>query len=216
MSDEHLEQCNRLTESGRRLWRRCGGGHVTSVFLLVTRIVTLADVSARQTIARTAIVVAVLLTSAMWLYAFVFASREAVNKIEDSSWQQRAERLCAAALLERLALADFRLIEDAGPDALAERAAIVDEATDILEEMVRDIASVSPKDDKGRALVPQWLADYTTYLQDRREYANLLRSGVNEPFSETMTEGLPLSEKISTFAADNLAPSCKPPIDLSV
>jgi hypothetical protein len=31
-----------------------------------------------------------------------------------------------------------------------------------------------------------------------------------------MTEGLPISEKISTFAADNQMLSCKAPIDLSV
>lgn len=152
----------------------------------------------------------------MWLYAFVFASREAVNKIGDSGWQQRAESLCAAALLKRLELADFRLIEDSGPDALRQRADIIDKATDTLEEMVTSIASVPPTDAKGLALVPQWIADYKTYVQDRRDYADVLRSGVNEPFSETMVDGLPLSEKISTFAADNRAPSCKAPIDLSV
>lgn len=189
---------------------------MTSVLLHLEGVVTLAVVSTRQTIARTAIVLAIFLTSAMWLYAFVFASREAVNKIGDAIWQARAESLCAQALSDRLALADFRLIEDAGPDALAERADIVDRATDIVEEMVRAIAAEPPTDDKGLALVPQWIADYETYVQDRRDYADLLRSGINEPFSETMIDGLPLSEKISTFAADNLAPSCKPPIDLSV
>lgn len=189
---------------------------MTSVFLCLLLVVTLASVSARQRLARIGIVTAILLTSAMWLYAFVFASREAVNKIADSSWQQRAESLCATALLKRLELADFRLIEDSGPDALQRRAEIVDKATDTLEEMIRSIASTPPTDAKGLALVPQWIADYMTYVQDRRDYADLLRSGVNEPFSETMVDGLPLSEKISTFAADNRAPSCKAPIDLSV
>ena len=189
---------------------------MTSVFLSLRIVVTLATVSARQSVARIGIVTAVLLTSAMWLYAFVFASREAVNKIGDSGWQHRAESLCAAALLKRLELADYRLIEDSGPDALRQRADIVDKATDTLEEMVTSIASIPPTDAKGLALVPQWLADYKTYVQDRRDYADVLRSGVNEPFSETMVDGLPLSEKISTFAADNRAPSCKAPIDLSV
>jgi hypothetical protein len=65
-------------------------------------------------------------------------------------------------------------------------------------------------------LVPLWLADYRTHIADRRSYTDDLRNGVNEPFSETVTEGLPISEKIATFAADNDVPSCAPPIDLSV
>jgi hypothetical protein len=53
-------------------------------------------------------------------------------------------------------------------------------------------------------------------INDRREYADQLRTGANIPFAETMIEGLPISEKISTFAADNRMSSCKVPMDLSI
>jgi hypothetical protein len=53
-------------------------------------------------------------------------------------------------------------------------------------------------------------------IVDRRDYANQLRAGENVPFSESMIEGLPISEKISTFAADNRMSSCKVPMDLSI
>jgi hypothetical protein len=44
----------------------------------------------------------------------------------------------------------------------------------------------------------------------------MLRAGINDAFAETMIDGLPLSEKLATFAADNYMVSCKPPRDLSV
>ena len=174
------------------------------------------DVNLRQIATRTTIVIVILLTSAMWIYAFVFSSREAVNKIADENWQKRAEEICTQANVDRSALADYRLIEDAGVDALAKRADIVDEATGIVAGMIEAIESVPPVDAKGLALVPQWIADYKTYIQDRYEYTAQLRAGINDPFSESMIDGLPLSEKISTFAADNRMPACKAPIDLSV
>lgn len=152
----------------------------------------------------------------MWVYAFVFSSREAVNKIDDASWQERAERICTDANDRRMALADYRIISPDDADGLSERAEIVDTATLIIEEMIDEIERVKPTDAKGLALVPLWIADYRTYVQDRRDYTNQLRAGQNVAFSETMAEGIPLSEKISTFAADNTMPSCKAPIDLSV
>lgn len=152
----------------------------------------------------------------MWVYAFVFASKEAVNKIGDQAWTQRADTRCQVAREERLALADYRRISDPSSGGLARRAELVDKATDTLQRMLDDVRATMPVDEKGRALIPRWLADYDTYLGDRREYADQLRRGDNSPFAETTYEGLPLSERIATFAGDNRMPACAPPIDLSV
>ena len=173
-------------------------------------------VTKRQLLGRTAIVVLIFLTCAMWVYAFVFSPREAVNKIADASWQDRTEKICADANIARSALADYRLVAPGDSHGLATRADIVDKATAIIEQMLEEIERQSPTDAKGQALVPLWLADYHTYIEDRYAYTAQLRAGDDAPFSETMIEGLPLSEKISTFAADNRMPSCKAPIDLSV
>ena len=153
---------------------------------------------------------------AMWIYAFGFASKVSVNKILDGTWTARAEIICSQAMAKRLALADLREISDAGANALVERATLVDKATDTLENAVSGISAVAPTDAKGKAIVPLWIADYKKLIQDRRDYANELRAGLNNPFSETMFEGLPISEKISTFAADNRMSSCKVPMDLSI
>lgn len=153
---------------------------------------------------------------AMWVYAFGFASKEAVNKFGDEAWAASADARCLVAKNERLALADYRLISDAGPDALVQRAELIDRATDTIERMLVDLRASLPSDAKGQAIVPLWLADYDIYLDDRRAYADVLRNGVNVPFAESTFEGLPLSEKIATFAGDNRMKNCAPPIDLSV
>lgn len=152
----------------------------------------------------------------MWVYAFGFASKESVNRIGDEAWQQYAEQRCAAAEEERIELADMRRLSDVGSDALRQRADIVDKATDTIERALDEIAAQPVADEKGQAIVPLWIADYRTYIEDRREYADALRSGNNDPFAETKVDGIPISEKVSTFAADNLMKSCAAPIDLSV
>ena len=166
--------------------------------------------------ARTVIGTCIIGLLAMWIYAFGFASKESVNKISDLAWTARAQDICSQAMTQRLALADLRQISDAGANALAERAALVDKATDTLENAINAISAVEPTDPKGKAIVPLWIADYKQLIRDRREYANQLRTGINKSFAESMFEGLPISEKISTFAADNRMSSCKVPMDLSI
>ena len=46
--------------------------------------------------------------------------------------------------------------------------------------------------------------------------ADELRAGRNEPFAETAVDGIPISDKLATFAGDNDMPSCAPPIDLAL
>jgi len=162
------------------------------------------------------LVVLFTLIGAMWVYALFFASKEVVNEIADRAWTENAEIICKDAARQRIALADFRPITDAGADALRERAKIVDLATDTLDQMLLKLEATKPQDVKGQAIVPLWIGDYRKYVTDRRAYAEQLRLGTNVPFGETILMGIPLSEKLSTFAADNFMTSCKPPMDLSI
>ncbi len=153
---------------------------------------------------------------AFWTWALFFASKEPINRIGDTAWQERAQSVCEAADGERLELADFRVMQDATPELVRERAAIVDRATDILEGMLDDVVAVTPSDIKGQDLVPQWEADYRSYLDSRRVFADTLRdTGVNSAFYEPDADGIPISEKIETFAGDNRMPACAPPRDLT-
>ncbi len=150
-----------------------------------------------------------------WTWALFFASKEAVNRIEDRAWAERAEVICQDANEQRLELADFRLITEGGPELIRERAQIVERSTDIIVQMLDDVVAVTPTDRKGREIVPLWEDDYRTYIQDRYRYAEQLRaSGENLAFYET-ADGIPISERIETFAGDNDMPACAPPRDLT-
>ena len=186
--------------------------------------VPLAEVDQRSPVRRNATraFLAVLIAgfAAFWIWALFFASKEAVNKIDDHAWAARAEQICTEANDARLELSDYRSIADGASEEIAElirqRADIVDQATDVVERMLDDVVAVAPDDEKGRAIVPQWEAEYRSYIAGRRDYADQLRaSGENLPFYEPAADGLPVSERLETFAGDNEMPACAPPRDLS-
>ena len=165
---------------------------------------------------RTAITTVVAVFAAFWIWALFFASKEAVNKIGDRAWASRADGICAEANDARLELSDYRTIVDVTPDVIRERAGIVDRATDIVVRMLDDVVAVAPQDEKGRAIVPLWEAEYREYIGARRTYADDLRAtGENLAFYEPKVDGLPVSERLATFAGDNEMPACAPPRDLS-
>ena len=167
-------------------------------------------------VARVGLVVGLVCFAAFWTWALFFASKEPINRIGDSAWAARAEEICITADRERLQLADFRKMEGADAAMVNERADIVDHATDILEQMLDDVMAASPTDAKGQDLVPQWGSDYRTYIADRRLFTESLReSGENLPFYETQVGGIPISEKLEVFAADNKMATCSPPRDLT-
>ena len=154
------------------------------------------------------------LFTAFWIWALFFASKESINGIGEDGWTDRAQAICEAAETERQDLADFREVDPDDPAMLAERGDIVDRATDILDQMLDDVVAVQPAGPKGAELVPLWEADYRTYLQDRRRFSDNLRAGNNEAFAESVVDGIPISDKIARFAADNHMPACVPPTDL--
>lgn len=143
--------------------------------------------------------------AAFWIWALFFASKTAVNKIDDRAWAERAESICDDVDAE-LAVLDRQTSTD-----LVVRADLVVLSTDLLSGMVDQLEEVEPADEKGRAIVPDWIADYRTLLDDRYEYAERLRSGEDIAFTETAVDGVPITERIETFAGDNEMPSCAPP-----
>ena len=170
-----------------------------------------------QKIARVVLTVVCGLIAAMWVYAFVFASRESMNKIGDDAWKARAEAHCKAAEDERFALEDLTEMNPNDIAALKKKADIVEKATDSLERAIDNIAADMPSDAKGRELVPKWIAEYRVYIQNRREFINALRTSDRRPFfSEKEIEGVPVSERLGKFARENDMKSCEPPYDLSV
>jgi len=154
---------------------------------------------------RALVVVAFLALAAFWIWALFFASKTAINKVEDRRWAERAEAICADVRVELAEFADQTSID------LDERAALVERSTDLLASMLDDITAVRPADEKGQAIVPDWVADYRILLDDRYRYAAMLRSGLDGPFTETAVNNVPITERLETFAGDNEMASCAPP-----
>jgi hypothetical protein len=170
--------------------------------------------SSFQRIGRLIVVIACVLIGAMWLYAFVFASRESINRIYDDEWAARSQTRCEQAATQRTALANLTRIDENDPATLMVRADLVDKATDTLETMLNDIESDQPSTEKGLALVPKWIADYRLYIEDRRDYTAELRTGSLPTFSETLVDDVPVSERVGKFARENKMRACQPPFDL--
>ncbi len=164
---------------------------------------------------RVAVGVVIVAFAGFWIWALFFASKEAVNRIGDRGWAERAQAICTEANLERENLADYRVVDESDPAMLVERGNLIDRVTDVIERMLDDVVAVQPKDEKGQAIVPLWEADYRTYLANRRDFADELRAGHNEAFRETAVDGIPISDKLEVFAGDNDMPACAPPHDLS-
>ena len=150
----------------------------------------------------------------MWVFAFLLAPRESANDVKDREWSARSEDACKKAKLSRAALMDLTRIDPKDPRAVMEKGRIVDAATDTIRDAIDSIAADSPATAKGKELAPEWISDYRTYIQDRRDYAGELLKGNLIEFAESQVEGIPISERLGKFARENKMPSCQPPSDL--
>ena len=145
----------------------------------------------------------IVLLVVFWVWALFFATKEAVNKVEDTAWAANAEAICVDTELQ------LRALEGEASADLSVRADLVDESTDALGDMLDRIGL--PSDEKGQAIAPEWIAEYRILLEDRYRYADQLRAGENVPFTETAVNGVPVTERLEKFALDNEMPSCAPP-----
>jgi hypothetical protein len=164
------------------------------------------------------VVIGVLLAGlvVMWVYAFVFASKEGAYFVTDSAWRDAAQARCQEAVDERVALADDRggRITDPTPEQLRTRADVVDAATATLDDMLDDIEARGVDGERNRIRVNQWLGFYRTLVADRRAYTARLRQLRNEPFTETEVGSGPVGSVLIDFATGNDIKACLPPGDL--
>ena len=99
-----------------------------------------------------------------------------------------------------------------GPE---DRATQLVAATLLFEQMVAELRAEA--DDVVGAdadLLGAWLADWETYLQDRRAYAETLAGGSDPPFTVTARDGEGVTGFIDIFAEVNAMPSCATPGDV--
>jgi hypothetical protein len=160
--------------------------------------------------------VIVLLIAAMWVYAFVFASKDGVYRVDDDGWRRSAERICAEARDRRIALVDTRegYIANPTPEQMIRRADVVDRATDILDTMLDDIDALPTTSARDGELVDSFLGFYRTIISDRRAYTARLRQFDLQPYRETLVGGGPVTNVVTDFTSGNDIKSCVPPGEL--
>jgi len=126
------------------------------------------------------------------------------------NYLQESEAVCAIAQADIAELPFAAGVED-----FAERANILDAATQRLDLMVNDLSAVAkPTKDAEAFIAGEWIKDYNQFLNDRRAYANVLRSGEDPPFEISARDGRRVTDYIVNFAEVNEMYSCVPPGDL--
>ena len=155
--------------------------------------------------------------ASMWVYYFFFASDRGVYQMQDTSWRVAAQEVCAAASLEREALADTSGGYIARPthEQMVQRADIVDQATDILEQMLTDLVAIPVNNENDVSRLQVFEENYRLVLSDRRRYTASLRRFELVPYSETKVAGGPVSNVVLDFTAGvkgNEVPECSPPV----
>ena len=89
----------------------------------------------------------------------------------------------------------------------------MEEANDIFEAMVDDLAELAPAGEDGE-LVREWLADWRTYLGDREAYADAIRSDPEAQLLVSAKDREQITEYLDAFAADNRMIACATPLDV--
>jgi hypothetical protein len=163
-----------------------------------------------------AITVVVLAIGGMWIYAWFFAPKGNVDRFDDRAWADGAERQCAAVRAQVLALPAASSFRDVEPKeaALTQRAGVIDQATALLAGQLSALRQRQPADEKSRAGVEVWLADWDGYLESRRQQADRLRAGEDVEFSVVEVGGAPVTMRMDAFAKTNGMPSCVVPDDI--
>jgi hypothetical protein len=153
---------------------------------------------------------------AMWAYvvylAFGPGRQPPIDRLDDPAFARAAEHRCAEALDRVAELPPAQ----ASADPL-ERASVLDEANATFAVMLDDLdqmVTLVPQGDQ-RDYAVAWLADWRTFLGDREDFADRLRSdpGARMLVSEKEGEGRHITEWIDEFANANRMSSCVSPMD---
>ena len=156
------------------------------------------------------------LIAAMWVYAFGFASKTGVYFVSEKAWRTSAEQICVDATQRRLALADTSqgYISHPTHEQMLERADIVDQATNTLDQMIDEIEAVPLAGDDDHERVAVFLKYYREIIADRRAYTARLRAFQLEPYRESLVNGSPVTNTVIDFTTGNAIPHCMPPGEL--
>lgn len=175
----------------------------------------------RSRVARLVVVLGCAVLAVGWIYVLFVADEEPVYQIEDPTWRPRALEICSDvdAALTALTVTEGGFITAPTPEQLRERADLVDESTDILDQMVADLVGIPVDNEDDRLRLATFEEHYRMVIADRRRYSASLRAGDDVDYTETVAGGGPVSNVVFDFTAGvkgNDIPLCSPPGDLAL
>lgn len=146
----------------------------------------------------------------MWLYIFSGAARrEPPDSLDGDRFPAQAEALCATAV----DTVDALPAADAAATA-TERADVIDEADAVFAAMLDELEAIEVDSDHDRELIDLWLADWRTFLGDREEFADALRTDPDAELLVTARAGRQITLTVDRFATVNDMESCVTPLDV--
>ncbi len=150
----------------------------------------------------------------MWVYAFSgnFLGVDVPGRLQDKTFPTAAQPVCQAAVDKVNALP--KAFETPDPQ---KRADVVDQASTYLEDMLAQLRAQVPAAQPQHDIVTQWLADWETYVHDRRDYTKQLRVDPMARFAVTQSDRdkTQITQGVDHFADVNAMPACMTPDDLA-
>ena len=123
-------------------------------------------------------------------------------RIDDPTFARNADQICAKDLPPLRAD-----LSDDEPREPADVAPTIEARAESLEGLVRKLKAVEVQPGARRE-VGSWLAEWDTYIEVGRRYAEALREGDPDRYSAVANEGLVPQARISAFARTNGFKSC--------
>lgn len=145
-----------------------------------------------------------------WIWAFSpLPERGNPDRMSDRSFPVAAEAVCSDARAAIDALAPATSVE-----SLEERAALVDEGTTALREMIVALGTLEVDNTEEAGWVAAWLEDYGVYTDDRDRFAAALRTGDDGAPAFTVRGVEGVQTLIFGFAKVNEMDTCATPGDV--
>jgi hypothetical protein len=168
--------------------------------------------SRRRNLGTIAAVVTCVLIVGMWAFVYIWgAVQKPVDRLSDPSFGRRGEPICQLTAGQLAALPAAQTSK-----TNVDRAAVVAQSNVDLRSMLAKLREIAPTSGQDSSMVHSWLADYSTYVANREDYARRLAKDPNARFYENQKEpGEQISEPVDTFATANHMDDCATPGDLS-
>jgi hypothetical protein len=154
---------------------------------------------------------AVVIMVIFWIWIFSGAAkRDNPDYLQDRTYAAALEKQCQG-LRDQLA----ELPNAADQASQADRADVLDDANVLVGRFIDEVAAEAPTSGDAAVSVKGWLADWRTYLGDREDYAERLRTEENAQLLLSRSKlGDSVDKTIQIFTQVNDIPACDTPGDV--